>query len=134
MGMRNNARRSERSLVCAIQALVGTHILVELRNDTCVRGLLDDCDDAINVIIKDSLVEDVQGVEKKLPLIFIRGSHIRFVHIPLNISISQAVEDRVMLNMYKQSNWQARGITWLGGSATSHQMFWIVSSGEERIS
>ncbi|GLJ49436.1 hypothetical protein SUGI_1046780 [Cryptomeria japonica] len=94
MGMRNNARRSERSLVCAIQALVGTHILVELRNDTCVRGLLDDCDDAINVIIKDSLVEDVQGVEKKLPLIFIRGSHIRFVHIPLNISISQAVEDR----------------------------------------
>ncbi|XP_059069464.1 uncharacterized protein LOC131067514 isoform X5 [Cryptomeria japonica] len=95
MGMRNNARRSERSLVCAIQALVGTHILVELRNDTCVRGLLDDCDDAINVIIKDSLVEDVQGVEKKLPLIFIRGSHIRFVHIPLNISISQAVEDRI---------------------------------------
>jgi len=87
-------RRSERSLACAIQALVGTELLLELRNDTCIRGLLDDCDDAINVIIKDSLIEDVQGVQKKLPLIFVRGSHIRFIHIPQSINMSQAVEDR----------------------------------------
>lgn len=81
-------------MACAIQALVGTELLLELRNDTCIRGLLDDCDDAINVIIKDSLIEDVQGVEKKLPLIFVRGSHIRFIHIPQSLNISQAVEER----------------------------------------
>eukprot|EP00252_Welwitschia_mirabilis_P027119 TRINITY_DN9188_c0_g1_i1.p1 TRINITY_DN9188_c0_g1~~TRINITY_DN9188_c0_g1_i1.p1 ORF type:complete len:126 (+),score=14.15 TRINITY_DN9188_c0_g1_i1:124-501(+) len=91
---RKNVRRSERTLVCAIQAVVGTELLVELRNDTCIRGLLVECDDSLNLTIKDSLIEDVEGAEKTLPLIFVRGSHVRFIHLPQNLNISEAVEER----------------------------------------
>jgi hypothetical protein len=36
-----------------------------------------------------------QGCQKHMPLIFVRGSNIRFVHIPDNVNIMQAVEERV---------------------------------------
>jgi hypothetical protein len=35
-----------------------------------------------------------QGCQKHMPLIFVRGSNIRFVHIPDNVNIMQAVEER----------------------------------------
>jgi hypothetical protein len=37
--------RSERSLVCLIQALEGRKVVVELQNDTIIRGTLDEADD-----------------------------------------------------------------------------------------
>lgn len=46
MGKRGQ-RASERTLVCVIQALVGLELLVELRNDLSIRGVLDDCDNAM---------------------------------------------------------------------------------------
>lgn len=94
MGKRGE-RQSERTLVCVIQALMGLELLVELRNDLSIRGFLDDCDNAMNVIIKDAMIEDVEGCQKHMPLIFVRGSNIRFVHIPDNVNIMQAVEERV---------------------------------------
>jgi small nuclear ribonucleoprotein (snRNP)-like protein len=93
MGKRGE-RQSERTLVCVIQALMGLELLVELRNDLSIRGFLDDCDNAMNVIIKDARIEDVEGCQKHMPLIFVRGSNIRFVHIPDNVNIMQAVEER----------------------------------------
>jgi len=77
-----------------IQALMGLELLVELRNDLSIRGILDDCDNAMNVIIKDATIEDVEGDSRHLPLVFLRGSNIRFVHIPDNLDITRAVEDR----------------------------------------
>lgn len=49
MGKRGQ-RASERTLVCAIQALVGLQLLVELRNDLSIRGVLDDCDNAMKCV------------------------------------------------------------------------------------
>lgn len=37
--------RSERSLVCLIQALEGRKVVVELQNDTIIRGTLDEADE-----------------------------------------------------------------------------------------
>lgn len=94
---RRTGRPWERTLLCVIKALQGLHILVELQNDVYIRGVLDDCDDAMNVTIKDASMEDVEGNEKKLPLIFIRGSNIRFVHIPDSVNVSDAVEEMRLL-------------------------------------
>lgn len=94
---KHRERSSERSLVCVIQALQGLEILVELQNDVYVRGLLEDCDDSMNVIVKDARIEDVEGNEKHLPLIFLRGSNIRFVHIPDSIDVSHTVEERRLM-------------------------------------
>uniref|UniRef100_A0A7I4A520 Sm domain-containing protein n=2 Tax=Physcomitrium patens TaxID=3218 RepID=A0A7I4A520_PHYPA len=96
MGKRGQ-RAFERTLVCVIQALMGLELLVELRNDLSIRGILDDCDNAMNVIIKDATVEDVEGVQKQLPLVFLRGSNIRFVHIPDNVDIMKLVEERRLM-------------------------------------
>lgn len=95
---RRTGRPWERTLLCVIKALQGLNILVELQNDICIRGVLDDCDDAMNVTIKDASMEDVEGNEKKLPLIFIRGSNIRFVHIPDSVNVSDAVEEMRVLH------------------------------------
>lgn len=46
MGKRGQ-RPAERTLVCVIQALMGLELLVELRNDLSIRGILDDCDNAM---------------------------------------------------------------------------------------
>jgi hypothetical protein len=70
---------------------------VELRNDLSIRGVLDDCDNAMNVIIKEATVEDVEGVQRQLPLVFLRGSNIRFVHFPDNVDIVKLVEDRRLM-------------------------------------
>lgn len=94
---RRTGRAGERTLVCVIKALQGLEVLVELQNDFCIRGLLDDCDDAMNVIVKDARIEDVEGNEKKLPQIFVRGSNIRFVHIPDSVNVSHAVEERRLM-------------------------------------
>ncbi|KAG0575597.1 hypothetical protein KC19_5G015300, partial [Ceratodon purpureus] len=83
--------------ICNLKALVGLELLVELRNDLSVRGVLHDCDNASNVIIKDATVEDVEGVQRQLPLVFLRGSNIRFVHIPDNVDVMQLVEDRRLM-------------------------------------
>lgn len=39
-----------------------------------------------------------QGVQKQLPLVFLRGSNIRFVHIPDNVDITKLVENRVSVD------------------------------------
>ncbi|KAH7387071.1 hypothetical protein KP509_16G003800 [Ceratopteris richardii] len=96
MGKRRG-RPWERSLLCVIKALQGHQVLVELQNDLYIRGLLDDCDDAMNVTIKDASLEDVEGNMRKLPLIFVRGSNIRFVHIPDSVNVSDAVEEMRLL-------------------------------------
>ncbi|KAI5066815.1 hypothetical protein GOP47_0017343 [Adiantum capillus-veneris] len=94
---RRRGRPWESTLLCVIKALQGLHILVELQNDIYIRGLLDDCDDAMNVTVKDASLEDVEGRVKKLPLVFVRGSNIRFVHIPESLNVSDAVEEMRLL-------------------------------------
>ncbi|MCO5588875.1 hypothetical protein L7F22_042836 [Adiantum nelumboides] len=49
------------------------------------------------VTIKDASMEDIEGIVKKLPLIFVRGSNIRFVHIPDSLNVSDAVEEMRLL-------------------------------------
>ncbi|XP_024388929.1 uncharacterized protein [Physcomitrium patens] len=38
-----------------------------------------------------------EGVQKQLPLVFLRGSNIRFVHIPDNVDIMKLVEERRLM-------------------------------------
>lgn len=53
MGKRGQ-RPAERTLVCVIQALMGLELLVELRNDLSIRGILDDCDNAMKYTYRTS--------------------------------------------------------------------------------
>ena len=37
--------KGEQSLVCFVQALVGSKLVIELRNDTVIRGTIESVDD-----------------------------------------------------------------------------------------
>eukprot|EP00243_Klebsormidium_subtile_P007656 TRINITY_DN3435_c0_g1_i1.p3 TRINITY_DN3435_c0_g1~~TRINITY_DN3435_c0_g1_i1.p3 ORF type:complete len:110 (+),score=20.90 TRINITY_DN3435_c0_g1_i1:635-964(+) len=67
-------------------------VLVELKNDVTVKGVLDECDLGMNIVIKDAIQENLQGVKTELALMFIQGRRIRFIHIPKSVNVSDAVE------------------------------------------
>ncbi|KAJ7530817.1 hypothetical protein O6H91_14G020600 [Diphasiastrum complanatum] len=128
MGNRRG-RQTERTLVCVVQALVGLELLVELRNELCIRGILDDCDADMNITLKDTVVENVEGIKSSLPMIFVRGSVIRFIHMPDTFNVSQAVEARrLMLDRAETAYIGGKGAL---TSTTSGESFKASSSTEE---
>uniref|UniRef100_A0A388K9E8 LSM domain-containing protein n=1 Tax=Chara braunii TaxID=69332 RepID=A0A388K9E8_CHABU len=58
--------RSERTLVCVIQSLVGMEVVVELRNDLTIRGNLDECDDYMK-LEEDIKEDEVEAAIADLP-------------------------------------------------------------------
>ncbi|GFH18310.1 U7 snRNA-associated Sm-like protein LSm10, partial [Haematococcus lacustris] len=51
--------REERSLACLIQALEGRRVVVELRSDIIIRGLLDEADEFLNLSMTDATTQNV---------------------------------------------------------------------------
>eukprot|EP00898_Chlorokybus_atmophyticus_P000591 jgi/Chlat1/1532/Chrsp122S01828 len=92
--MVRKGRRSERTLACAVQALQGELVAVELRNDTVIKGHLEHADDAMNLTIKDAQVTPLQGQTRIHDAIFIKSDQVRFVHIPSSIIVRSAVEQQ----------------------------------------
>jgi len=66
------------------KSLVGKEIIVELKNDLCIRGTLHSVDQYLNIKLKDITILD----EEKYPHMmsvrncFIRGSVVRYVQLP----------------------------------------------------
>ncbi|KAJ3393072.1 U6 snRNA-associated Sm-like protein LSm2 [Lobulomyces angularis] len=66
------------------KTLVGQPVTVELKNDLSIKGLLVSVDQFLNIKLDDLTVTD----EKKFPHMmavkncFIRGSVVRYVHLP----------------------------------------------------
>ncbi len=86
--------RTPRSLVCFVQALEGLHVLVELRYDTLIRGLLDQVDEHMNLTISDVTVEKMSdGTKQEMPFMHVRGRVVRYVHVPSGVRPHTAIED-----------------------------------------
>ncbi|KAL0035817.1 hypothetical protein WJX77_004190 [Trebouxia sp. C0004] len=67
--------RTPRSLVCFVQALEGLHVLVELRYDTLIRGLLDQVDEHMNLTISDVTVEKMSdGTKQEVLFMHVRDA------------------------------------------------------------
>ncbi|KAJ9531060.1 hypothetical protein QJQ45_000941 [Haematococcus lacustris] len=73
--------REERSLACLIQALEGRRVVVELRSDIIIRGLLDEADEFLKC-----------GVKTSHEFLYVKGRNIRFVHLPKALDPGQAIE------------------------------------------
>lgn len=70
-------RKSERSLACFLQALQGMKLVVELRQDTLVRGTLESADDEMNLVMVDASLTPLQGEKQELQWLYVKGHHIR---------------------------------------------------------
>lgn len=70
-------RKPERTLVCFLQALEGMRLVVELRQDTIVRGVLESADEEMNLVITSATYTPLQGEKQELDWLYVKGHHIR---------------------------------------------------------
>ena len=75
--MSSRPARSERTLVCLVQALQGMRLVVELRQDTVVRGMLDSADEEMNLVMTDVTFTPLEGEQKHMDWLYVKGNHIR---------------------------------------------------------
>ena len=86
--------RTPRSLVCFVQALEGLHVLVELRYDLLIRGMLDQVDEHMNLTLSEVIVEKMSnGSKQEMPFMHVRGRVVRYVHVPGSVRPHTAIED-----------------------------------------
>ena len=87
-------RRRQRptSLACFIQALEGSRVVVELRCDTIVRGVLTSADDQLNLMMADVTYQPLQAPKRQLDNLFVKARQVRFIHLPANLEPAAAVE------------------------------------------
>eukprot|EP00884_Botryococcus_braunii_P001976 jgi/Botrbrau1/1177/Bobra.0162s0061.3 len=75
-------RIKNKTLSCFVGALQGVQVIVELRNDTIIRGLLESADDGLNLVLNGVTVQKLQG------------STIRYIHVPKAVKVATVVEDQ----------------------------------------
>jgi len=84
-------RRQRTTLAAFIQALEGSQIVIELRRDTIVRGTLISADAELNLQLKDATLKLLDGTQRTAAELYIRGSAVRFIHLPGNLDPASAV-------------------------------------------
>ena len=92
MGKKRQVPIRERSLVCFLQALVGTLVEVECRDDVAMRGTLEECDDCMNCTLLDASRITSEGERLSMERVFIRNRLIRFVHFSPGVDPSALIE------------------------------------------
>jgi small nuclear ribonucleoprotein (snRNP)-like protein len=89
----NNRSRGRQTLACILQALEGSKVVVELRRDTILRGVLMVCDGAMNLQMTDVTLQPLQGEAKKLEYLHVRSRQVRYVHLPASVDVSTVVQN-----------------------------------------
>ncbi len=84
--------RGYRSLSCLLQALEGTRVVVELRNDTIIRGTLESSDQHMSLVMLGASLEPLQQPKKSADFVFLKGKHIRYVHMASSVDPQTIIE------------------------------------------
>ena len=84
--------RGDKSLAVLLQALEGTRVVVELRNDTIIRGTLESADQHMSLILIAASVEPLQQPKKPVDFLFLKGKHIRYVHMGNSVDPQTIIE------------------------------------------
>lgn len=84
-------RRRPATLAVYLEALVGQRVVVELQNDTIIRGRLASVGEGLDLQLEQATVQPLQGEQRAAEFLCLRGSHIRFVHTPPGQTPDQAV-------------------------------------------
>ena len=93
---RKRPRAAPKSLAAFVQALQGMPVLVETRYDMLIRGILDDADQGMNLTLSGVTVERMSNGHKQqdLPFLYLRARMVRYVHIPPQVNLKTAIEER----------------------------------------
>ncbi|KAJ9595254.1 hypothetical protein L9F63_013442 [Diploptera punctata] len=75
-------------LVCLAQGIEGSYTTVDLRNESCVTGKIEQVDGYMNIMMSDAVFVDTRGVEFPFDSFFIQARNVRYIHIPQQVGIS----------------------------------------------
>lgn len=91
MGFRKGGRIS--NLTCFIQSLQGSRVVVELKYDTIIRGILTSVDDHSNLLLENVFSQPLQGAKQRIAVLFVKSRHIRYIHLASNLDPFELVEN-----------------------------------------
>ena len=83
------------TMVCLLRAVVGRITTVELRNECCATGYVDDVDGFMNVTMSKVLFVDQDEHKTHMESFFVQGSLIRYVQIPDDIDMVKVMQQEV---------------------------------------
>ncbi|EFO90766.1 hypothetical protein GCK72_000546 [Caenorhabditis remanei] len=90
MEPRNEKERLESGCGAVLQGMAGKKVVVELRGDNYVIGILERCDSNLNLYLKTvTVIRDSQKTEEET--YFVKGKHIRFVHFEHTVHPTAAI-------------------------------------------
>jgi small nuclear ribonucleoprotein (snRNP)-like protein len=90
-------RNSKTLSTAVLSPCIGSSVEVELETDLVIRGILDDCDQDMNLVLGKCRCFYVEGLArgKSLPdaeLIFVSGRNIRFIRLD-DLNIDEAMKN-----------------------------------------
>lgn len=110
------------SLVCLAQSLEGRYTIVDLRNESCVTGKIDQVDAYMNIVMSEAVFIDTRGNEYEFHLFFIHARSIRYVHIPVEIQIVPAIKNQLKkMSRKPRSREENPKMTWKGKKLLKRQ-------------
>ncbi len=93
-------RRSYHTLSSLLLSLQGFEVVIELKNDVELKGILEEVDAGMNITLLD-VVQVVGGdsnLRSTFDIMFVAGRTIRYVHIPDAINVIENLKRHV--NIY----------------------------------
>lgn len=92
---------SARTLICLLQTLIDEQACIELRDDCTVDGTVVNVDAFMNVELRDVILKKPRHVlsdefdEQTFDYFFVKGTRVRYVHLPDHIDPIKAIERKV---------------------------------------
>ncbi|KAJ1434293.1 hypothetical protein B484DRAFT_359665 [Ochromonadaceae sp. CCMP2298] len=84
-----------KSLSIILASMQGMEVVVELKTDTEVTGFIDEVDPAMNLTLLNAKHVSADGTTQLSEASNIKGSSIRYVHIPPYVKVSSVVSDHI---------------------------------------
>ena len=103
MALKERAK-SAKTLICFLQSMIGHKTRIDLRDDSHLIGVMESVDSFMNIELHNCVrnSSDNQLIES-FDYFFIKGSRIRFVHIPEDIDIIDNIENQLKVIQSRRS-------------------------------
>jgi small nuclear ribonucleoprotein (snRNP)-like protein len=95
MAPKRAARRGASSLSILLQALVGRNVVLELRNEATLSGVLSAADDYMNCLLERAVWQPVAGPARPHAILYVRGRNLRMVHMPSGLDAAAALDTHI---------------------------------------
>lgn len=82
---------NRRSLAFILIALQGTEVVIELKDDTEVRGVIEESDRYMNVVLHNVTQTSTDGTVANMQQLYLNGMKIRYVHIPPKLNLASQI-------------------------------------------